>query len=67
MLDQRLGARLEESPPLWVHRLGSCEVVGEELLDKAGVQIVNLVALHALEMRIATGAIGAPQPVSFTK
>jgi hypothetical protein len=49
VLEQRLRARLEESPPLRVHRLGSGKIVGEELLDEAGVQIVNLVAFHALE------------------
>ena len=49
MLEQRLRIRLEESPPLRVHRLGSSEELGEELLDEAGVQIVNLVAFHALE------------------
>ena len=68
VLEQRLGIRLEESPPLRVHRLGSGEVVGEELLDEAGVQIVNLLAFHALEMRIATGRIDTlGERVSFTK
>ena len=59
VLEERLGVRLEERPPLRIHRLGSSEVVGEELLDEAGVQIVNLLAFHALEMRIATGTIRA--------
>ncbi len=59
VLEQRLGVLLEERPPPGVDRLGGREVLGEELLDEAGVQIVNLLAFHALEMRIATVTLRA--------
>jgi hypothetical protein len=42
------GAGLEERAPLRIDGLGRGQVLGEQLLDEAAVQIVKLVGFHSL-------------------
>jgi hypothetical protein len=59
-----LRARLEESAPFRVDGLGSRQVLREQLLDEADVEIVELLGLHGPGLRIAAAPAAA---ISFTK
>jgi hypothetical protein len=47
-LEKARGAGLEEGAPARVDGLGRGQVLGEQLLDEAAVQIVKLVGFHSL-------------------
>ena len=64
MPEDELGVGFEERSPLRVDRLGRGEVVGQQLLDEAAVEIVYLVGFHSWLLRIA--AVHT-DPVCFTK
>jgi hypothetical protein len=61
------GTRLEEGAPPWIDGLGRGQVLGEQLLDEAAVQIVKLVGFQLPVLSIATAPAHASSAVGFTK